>query len=111
MQVWNEPEDFERFMAASERGFVFKHSTRCSISSEAYREVERFADDVPDAPVYVVLVVENRPTSGAVAETLGVAHASPQAILVDRGEVSWHASHWDITKKSLQEAWAAVEGS
>ena len=111
MQVWNEPEEFENFITERGKGFVFKHSTRCSISAEAYTQVEGFASDAPDVPIYVVLVVENRATSGVVAEKLGVPHASPQAILVADGEVAWHSSHWEITKKSLGEAWQAVEAS
>ncbi len=111
MQVWSAPEDFEDFLSAGGNGFIFKHSTRCSISSEAYGQVERFASDVPAAPVHVVLVIENRATSSAVAEKLGVPHASPQAILVEGGVARWHSSHWEITKKSLEDAWRTVEAS
>ena len=75
------------------------------------KQVEGFAREAPDAPIYVVLVVENRATSSAVAEKLGVPHASPQAILVDDGEVAWHSSHWEITRSRLGEAWQAVEAS
>lgn len=109
LQTWNSCDDFENFLATGGKGFIFKHSTRCSVSSEALRHIESFANDVPDAPIHVVLVVENRTTSDAVAEKLGVRHASPQAILVDGSEVTWHSSHWDITKKSLQKAWQSVE--
>jgi bacillithiol system protein YtxJ len=111
LQVWSAPEDFESFLSAGGSGFIFKHSTRCSISSEAYRQVESFASDAPEARIHVVLVVENRTTSNAVAEKLGVPHASPQAILVQDGRAAWHTSHWDITRKSLAEAWRSIEAS
>ncbi|HEY8416227.1 MAG TPA: monothiol bacilliredoxin BrxC family protein [Thermaerobacter sp.] len=38
------------------------------------------------------------------ARRLGVRHQSPQALLVQRGAVRWHASHWDITEQSLAAA-------
>ena len=49
-----------------------------------------------------------RPVSRALAELVGVAHQSPQALLVEDGRGSWHASHWDITAASLRVAWAGV---
>ena len=107
LNTWNGPEDLEDFLAGGGTGFIFKHSTRCSVSSEAYKEVEKFLAAVPDAETHLVLVVENRPTSTAVADKLGVTHASPQVILVREGEAAWNASHWDITKKELESAWSA----
>lgn len=108
LNTWHGSEEFEEFLASGSTGFIFKHSTRCSISSEAYKEVEKFLDSAPEVDTHVVLVVENRPTSQAVADKLGVTHASPQIILVRDGEATWNASHWDITKKELESVWAAV---
>ena len=106
MTTWNQTGDLEDFLLREESGLIFKHSTRCSISSEAEKEFERFLESHSDVPVYRVLVVENRATSIAVAEKVGVPHASPQAILVQNGVVSWSASHWDITADALARAWS-----
>ena len=59
-------------------------------------------------PCFEVDVVGQRPVSRALAELVGVAHQSPQALLVEDGRGSWHASHWDITAASLRVAWAGV---
>ncbi len=108
---WESSRDFEEFVASGEAGFILKHSTRCPVSSEAKKEFEAFAEDSPDIPAFLVLVVENRATSNAVTQELDVKHASPQAILVQSGKATWNASHWDVTAANLKSAWEAVTAS
>ena len=86
--------------------FIFKHSTACPISSEAYRHVAAYADSAaPDEPgVYLVKVIEERPVSNKIAEVLGVAHKSPQLILVKGGACVWTASHHGIREERIREA-------
>lgn len=79
---------------------VFKHSTRCDISAGAHEDYMRYIEDTGgEAPVdfAIVRVIEERPVSNAIAETLGVQHKSPQAILVQDGQAVWHDSHWNLT--------------
>ena len=61
---------------------LFKHSTRCPVSSAAWREVLAFRKAHPDAAVFVVHVVEQRELSNAIAARTGVRHESPQAIVL-----------------------------
>ena len=81
---------------------VFKHSTRCPVSTAAHREVAEFRRRHPDDPVYVVHVVEQRSLSMAVAERTGVRHASPQAIVLASGAVAWSDSHEGVTVEALE---------
>lgn len=81
---------------------VFKHSTRCPVSTAAHREVAEFRRRHPDAPVYVVHVVEQRSLSKAVAERTGVRHESPQAIVLASGAVAWSDSHEGVTADALE---------
>ena len=81
---------------------VFKHSTRCPVSSAAWREVAAFRKAHPEAVVYVVHVVEQRALSSAVAARTGVRHESPQAILLENGRVAWHDSHEGVTAEALE---------
>src|SRR5215813_8539831 len=83
---------------------IFKHSTQCPISTQAYEEFIDFAEGVPHLICSAVLVIENRKLSNAIAERFGVRHESPQALLVKDGRVVWHASHWSITSDSLNDA-------
>jgi len=87
---------------------LFKHSTRCPVSSAAWREVAAFRRAHPDAAVYVVHVVEQRPLSNAVAARTGVRHESPQAIVLESGRVAGHASHEGVTAEALE---ALLEGA
>lgn len=82
---------------------LFKHSTRCPISSHAHDEYLEWLGAAGSRRVRTarVLVVEARPISNAIAERLKVRHESPQAILIEDGKVLWHASHHSITAKEL----------
>lgn len=84
---------------------VFKHSTSCSVSAGAHEELMHFIEDDQAGQVdyAIVHVIEDRPVSNAIAEQLGVKHASPQAILVKDGQPVWDKSHWHITYSSLSE--------
>ena len=53
-----------------------------------------------------MLVREDRPLSLAIAERTGVAHESPQVILLSGGRPCWHASHRAVTLAALREACA-----
>ena len=84
---------------------VFKHSTTCPISAGAHEELLHYIQDDTGLPVdySLVRVIEERPISNAIAEQLGVKHASPQAILVQDGQAVWDTSHWHITYALLSE--------
>ena len=99
-------QDFEQLLEQSKTSsvLIFKHSTQCGISDQAYQEFERFAETAGELPCGVVLVLENRDVSNAIAARLGVRHESPQAILVRNGKSKWNASHWSITAETLTEA-------
>lgn len=84
---------------------IFKHSTSCSVSAGAHEELMHYIEDAATAPVdfAIVHVIEERPVSNAIAEQLGIKHASPQAILVKDGQPVWDTSHWHITYSFLSE--------
>ena len=50
----------------------------------------------------LVDVVKHRPLSRALAERLGVTHASPQAIILKDGVPAWHRSHFDIEAEAMR---------
>ena len=110
MTRWTNEEELDAFIASRSAGIILKHSTRCSISSEALKELEAFEREDPAVPAFLVLVIESRPLSSAIAQKLGIPHASPQALLVRDGAVVWHATHWEITRDALQAAWKSPAG-
>lgn len=84
---------------------LFKHSTQCPISAGAHDELMHYIEDSesPEVDFSIVRVIEERPVSNAIAEKLGVKHASPQAILIKDGQPVWDTSHWNITYDFLSE--------
>ena len=86
------------------RAVLYKHSTRCGSSLRAMLEVERFARTGPGVPVFAIDVTRHRDVSDRAAKHLGVAHQSPQAILIQAGGPVWSASHSLITVSALVAA-------
>jgi bacillithiol system protein YtxJ len=82
---------------------LFKHSTACPISARAHGEVRAFLEAHPEAPVYLVHVIEDRPAARYIAQQTGIAHASPQLIVLREGTPVWHTSHLDVTAAAMAE--------
>ncbi|CAM3385183.1 bacillithiol system redox-active protein YtxJ [Paenibacillus lupini] len=99
MDSWNEV-----FEASSERPVViFKHSTTCPVSANAYREFNEYLNGSPreDADYVLVKVIESRPVSLQIADDTAVKHESPQIMMIDKKAKVWSASHWSITKEHI----------
>ncbi|MEW9670233.1 bacillithiol system redox-active protein YtxJ [Ammoniphilus sp. 3BR4] len=96
-------EDLNEFVQQPGKQLLFKHSTACPVSAEAYGEFHAFLKE-SDTSAAEVLVIEDRPVSNKIAEQFGIKHESPQIFLLEDGKVVWHASHWKITHQSIKEA-------
>lgn len=82
---------------------IFKHSTRCSISSMALSRLERSWPAESTIATYFLDLIAFRSVSNAVAEKFGVHHESPQAILVHNGKATYNASHNMISAQEITE--------
>jgi bacillithiol system protein YtxJ len=80
---------------------VYKHSTRCPISALAFEQIGELTRSHPDAPIYMVDVHAARDVSTHIAQSLGVTHHSPQAVLLRDGKAVWHAEHFDIKARAM----------
>lgn len=78
---------------------VFKHSNACSISSRAYREMEKV-----DAQVNILEVQSAREISRELANLTGVRHETPQVIVLRDGKAVWNASHFDVQAAAVVKA-------
>lgn len=94
-------EQFEEILNEKKTFLFVKHSLTCPISQSAFEEFEKFAEDYPSVATYYLYVQDARPLSNYIAETFGVKHESPQALLFENGSVVWHTSHWNITYDTL----------
>ncbi len=108
MKNWNSLENvsqLENLLEESKKMpvLIFKHSTRCSISSMAYDRLQRnwkIEDSEKVSPYYLDLV-GFREISNQVATQLGVPHESPQVILVKDGKAVYDNSHMGINYADL----------
>ena len=78
---------------------VFKHSNACSISSRAYREMEKLGDQVN-----ILEVQSAREVSRELANLTGVRHETPQVIILRDGKAVWNASHFDVRADDVLKA-------
>jgi monothiol bacilliredoxin len=85
---------------------IFKHSLTCPISSAAYEQMAEF-----DGQVALIEVQRARELSTEIENRLGVAHESPQVIILHNGRVVWNASHFRITADAVAEAVREAKGS
>ena len=98
------------FIALSKRKpiAIFKHSTRCSLSSMVKSRLERgwnIKDN--DLDMYYLDLLNHRNISDKIASDFNVEHQSPQLIVLSQGDVLYHASHGEIDagilKKSIEK--------
>lgn len=83
---------------------VFKHSTRCSISTMAKKKFELDWDDLPaNTQLYFLDLLSNRSLSASIADDFNVQHQSPQVLLIKNGECILDQSHGDISVDELIE--------
>jgi bacillithiol system protein YtxJ len=81
---------------------IFKHSTRCSISSMALSRLER-ADANDAIDFYYLDLIKYRPISAQIATQFHVAHESPQILLIQKGACTYDESHMGINMEELLE--------
>ncbi|MDB5274046.1 MAG: hypothetical protein JWO58_2413 [Chitinophagaceae bacterium] len=105
---WNQLSDIHQLdeivkASASQPVLIFKHSTRCSISSTALDRLERSwnSSEVHGTQPYYLDLIQFRDLSGAVVHKFDVEHQSPQALLIKNGSCVYHASHYDIRYPEL----------
>lgn len=78
---------------------IFKHSTRCSVSSFAKRVLNNeYNDDVEaKADVHYLDLIAYRDVSNAIASKYNVMHESPQLLVINGGKCTFNASHSDVS--------------
>ncbi len=93
-------ENIENVLAES-TAWIYKHSPTCSLSARALSEIDLYARENPEVPIYQVDVIRQRPLSNNLESRFGIRHESPQVILLRRGKPVWNDSHWRINAGAL----------
>lgn len=98
----------EQLTSIKEKSFqrpqlIFKHSTRCNISSMALNRLERYATPPAGTDYYYLDLLAYRNISQQVAADFSVRHESPQVLVIKNGECVYDESHYGISMEDLQE--------
>lgn len=83
---------------------VFKHSTRCAISSTIKDKLERnYKSELDSIKFYYLDLIQHREISNTLAEHFKVYHESPQILMIKNGDCYFDASHYDISVNEIIE--------
>ncbi|WP_457616926.1 bacillithiol system redox-active protein YtxJ [Lutibacter sp.] len=78
---------------------IFKHSTRCSISSVVLSRFEKECNFTSNDAVklYLLDLLSFRTLSNSIAQVFNIPHQSPQLIVIKNNTVVYSASHFSIS--------------
>ena len=104
---WNNLTDIQQLETIKEESVsqpvaIFKHSTRCSISSMALSRFEKEWNENTNVELYFLDLLAHRTISDLIAQRSGVQHQSPQVIVFIDGEVIHHSSHNGISAELIE---------
>ena len=78
---------------------IFKHSTRCSVSSMALNRIHSAPDNTY---FFIIDVIKQRDLSNDIAKHFNIVHQSPQALLIHQGKCEYKSSHFEISPKTIE---------
>ncbi|GAA4238812.1 bacillithiol system redox-active protein YtxJ [Postechiella marina] len=90
--------------SANKTQVIFKHSTRCGISSMVMKQfVDMYNLTEKDLDLYYLDLLSYRDVSNEVGYKFQVIHESPQILVIKNGVVVKHASHGIINEIDLAQ--------
>ena len=101
---WNSLTTIEQFNDIVEKSRVrtqaiFKHSTRCGISSGVLKQFEK--KSVENIDFHYLDLLKYREISDKISSRFNVVHQSPQLLVIKNGVVVAHDAHYDIMSIEL----------
>ena len=106
-QSWLIINDLSSYEAACQKSYeepilIFKHSTRCSISTMALNRIESSNDEYRVINnCYYIDLLKHRDLSNLIADNFNVIHASPQILVIKNGKCLYNTSHSNINWKNI----------
>ena len=93
-----------RFKSRTKTQLIFKHSTRCGISSMVIKRFEKlFNESMKNTKVYYLDLLNFRDISDEVGNSFQVIHQSPQLLVIRNESSVLNVSHYDITTVDIQK--------
>ncbi|MEJ6776244.1 MAG: bacillithiol system redox-active protein YtxJ [Crocinitomicaceae bacterium] len=89
--------------AGEKPALLFKHSTRCGVSSMVLRSFENeWTTGTELCDLYYLDLLSHRAISNEVAGLTGITHQSPQVIVFTGEEILYNATHSAIDALKIQ---------
>lgn len=92
-KIWNDD--------STERFLVFKHSTRCHISSTALKNFNMEMKSTDGITFYYLDLLNFREISNQIAKDTGIEHQSPQVLFIQGGKILYTATHHSIDAEKV----------
>jgi bacillithiol system protein YtxJ len=86
----------------SRKLFLFKHSTTCPLSADAFEIFQRFAEKHSEVDCAYIDLWKHRDVSNLLEKESHIKHESPQVILYRNGKAQWSTSHANIDFSALE---------
>ncbi len=94
--------DYIRQKSSIKTQVIFKHSTRCGISSMVQRQfINDFNLSEKNLDLYYLDILSYREVSNEVGYAFQLVHESPQLLVIRNGKLIAHASHGQINQVDL----------
>jgi len=110
MAHWNHITSEEDLQAIEKASFaspqiVFKHSTRCGISSHVWATLQNASSELEGkGQLHYLDLLTYRPLSNKIAHDWNVLHQSPQVIVLKEGKAIHHSSHFAVNAQKILNA-------
>lgn len=103
--VLTTPQDLEQLVQQSMETpqVIFKHSTRCNISSIVKFRLEKTLE-VPNVIFHMLDLIKYRSLSNHIAEIFNVQHESPQVLVIRNGKCTFDESHLSIQMEDIKDS-------
>lgn len=92
-----EKEQWKSLLSKSneESVFIFKHSTRCGVSSMIFKRFKKQMNQ-RNQKYYFLNILANRELSNWISDELNIRHESPQLIVLKDEKVIAYDSHYNL---------------
>lgn len=107
---WMDITSGETIESAIEKSFsqpvvIYKHSTRCGLSSVVKSRLERSWSMEPlPATCYFLNLIQYRQLSDNLSNQFQVIHESPQILIIVDGVCIFHDSHMGVNHSAIKQA-------
>ena len=84
-------------LSFSEKVLIFKHLTRCSISTMSKNRLESLGENSKIKNCFLLDILNFKEISSKIESDFKVIHESPQVLIIQNGQCIYNASHNEIS--------------